>query len=137
MEQKIIRGKRILLVDDEPSVREAFSMMLKFDGHSVTEASDGAEALELFAEHQFDLVATDFEMPVMKGNELAVRIKQLAPKQPILMITAYGNRLGDSENPVDSILNKPFTMDNLRGAIAMLLPNQQIPPIAMNCPPTG
>ena len=123
MEQKIIRGKRILLVDDEPSVREAFSMMLKFDGHSVTEANDGAEALELFTKGQFDLVTTDFEMPVMKGNELAVRIKQLAPKQPILMITAYGNQLGDSENPVDSILNKPFTMDNLRGAIAMLLPN--------------
>src|ERR1035441_5256210 len=123
MEQKIIRGKRILLVDDEPSVREAFSMMLKFDGHSVTEANDGAEALELFAKGQFDLVTTDFEMPVMRGNELAVRIKQLAPKQPILMITAYGNQLGDSENPVDSILNKPFTMDNLRGAIAMLLPN--------------
>ena len=123
MEQKIIRGKRILLVDDEPSVREAFSMMLKFDGHSVTEANDGAEALELFTKGQFDLVTTDFEMPVMKGNELAVRIKQLAPKQPILMITAYGNQLGDSENPVDSILHKPFTMDNLRGAIAMLLPN--------------
>ena len=137
MEQKIIRGKRILLVDDEPSVREAFSMMLRFDGHSVTEANDGAEALDLFTRGQIDLVVTDFEMPVMKGNELAVRIKQLAPKQPILMITAYGNQLGDSENPVDSILNKPFTMDNLRGAIAMLLPNQQIPPIAMNRPPTG
>ena len=123
MEQKIIRGKRILLVDDEPSVREAFRMMLKFDGHSVTEANDGAEALELFTKGQFDLVTTDFEMPVMKGNELAVRIEQLAPKQPILMITAYGNQLGDSENPVDSILNKPFTMDNLRGAIAMLLPD--------------
>jgi CheY-like chemotaxis protein len=137
MEQKITRGKRILLVDDEPSVREAFRMMLMFDGHSVTEANDGAEALDLFTKGQFDLVATDFEMPVMKGNELAVRIKQLAPKQPILMITAYGNRLGDSENPVDSILNKPFTMDNLRGAIAMLLPNQQISPMATNHPPTG
>jgi hypothetical protein len=53
------------------------------------------------------------------------------------MITAYGNQVGDSENPVDSILNKPFTMDNLREAIAMLLPKSQIPPIAMNCPPTG
>ena len=123
MEQKIIRGKRILLVDDEPSVREAFSMMLKFDGHSVTEANDGAEALDLFTKGQFDLVATDFEMPVMKGNELAGRIKNLAPKQPILMITAYGNELDDSENPVDSILNKPFTLNNLRGAIAKLLSN--------------
>jgi CheY-like chemotaxis protein len=123
MEQKIIRGKRILLVDDEPSVRETLRMLLKFDGHSVTEANDGVEALDLFSKAQFDLVATDFEMPVMKGNELAVRIKKLAPKQPILMITGCGKELGDSENPVDGILNKPFTMDNLRGAIAKLLSN--------------
>jgi two-component system cell cycle response regulator CpdR len=123
MEQKIIRGKRILLVDDQPSVREALRMILKFDGHSVTEANDGAEALDLFTRSQFDLVATDLEMPVMKGDELAVRIKKLAPKQPILMITAYEKELGDSENPVDGVLNKPFAMGNLRGAIAKLLPN--------------
>ena len=121
MDQKIIRGKRILLVDDQPSIREALRMMLKFDGHSVTEASDGAEALDLFTKGQFDLVATDFEMPVMKGNELAVRIKKLAPTQPILMVTAHEKRLGDSENPVDGILSKPFTLDNLRGAIAKVL----------------
>lgn len=75
----------------------------------------------MFTKGQFDLVATDFEMPVMKGNELAVRIKQEAPKQPILMITAYGKDLGDPENPVDGILNKPFTLHDLRRAIAKLL----------------
>jgi CheY-like chemotaxis protein len=123
MEQKIIRGKRILLVDDEPSVRETFCVLLKFDGHSFTEANDGAEALDLSVKGQFDLVTTEWEMPNMKGDELAVRIKNLAPKQPILMITAYGRELGDSENPVDGILIKPFTMDNLRGTIAKLLSN--------------
>ncbi|MGO8932016.1 MAG: response regulator [Limisphaerales bacterium] len=123
MKQNIIRGKRVLLVDDEPSIRGSFRMMLEIDGHTITEASNGAEALDLFTQGQFDLVATDFEMPVMKGNELAVRIKRLAPKQPILMITAYGKELGDSENPVDSILNKPFPLDDLRWAIAKLLPN--------------
>ena len=60
-------------------------------------------------------------MPIMKGNELAVRIKNLAPRQPILMITAYGKELGDSQNPVDAILHKPFAMDELRLAIAKLL----------------
>ena len=55
--------------------------------------------------------------------KLAVRIKKLAPKQPILMITAHGKELSEIQNPVDSILNKPFTMDNLREAIAKLLPN--------------
>ena len=123
MNQNIIRGKRILLVDDEPSVRKSFRLLLEFDGHAVTEANDGAEALELFARGQFDQVTTDFEMPVMKGNELAVRIKNLSPRQPILMITASERGFGNSENPVDSILNKPFAMDDLRGAIDRLLSN--------------
>jgi CheY-like chemotaxis protein len=96
-------------------------MMLEIDDHTVTEARNGAEALDLFTKGEFDLVTTDFEMPVMKGNALAVRIKKLAPKQPILMATAYGKELGDSENPVDGILDKPFTLANLRGAIAKLL----------------
>jgi CheY-like chemotaxis protein len=121
VEQNIIRGKRILLVDDESSVRGAFRMMLEIDDHATIEANDGVEALALFSQGRFDLVITDFEMPVMKGNELVVRLKKLAPKQPILMITAYGKELGDSENPVDRILNKPFTLDDLRGAIAKLL----------------
>ena len=123
MEQSIIRGKRILLVDDEPSIRGCFRMMLEIDGHTVIEANNGAEALDLFARGQFDLVTTDFEMPVMKGNELAVRIKNLSPRQPILMITASERGFGDSENPVDSILNKPFGLDHLRGAIVKLLSN--------------
>ena len=123
MEQKIIRGKRILLVDDEASVRGSFRMMLEIDDHIVTEANNGAEALDLFTKGQFDLVTTDFEMPFVKGDELALRIKQLAPKQPILMITAYGKDLGDSENPVDSILKKPIKLDDLRRAIAKLLSN--------------
>jgi two-component system, cell cycle response regulator CpdR len=109
-------------VDDEASVRGAFRMMLEIDDHIVTEASNGAEALDIFTKGQFDLVITDFEMPVMKGNELAVRVKSLAPKCPILMITAYGKALGDSDNPVDAILNKPFTLDQLSGAIAKLIP---------------
>jgi DNA-binding response OmpR family regulator len=62
-------------------------------------------------------------MPVMKGNELAVRIKELAPKQPILMIAASEKEFGDSRNPVDNILKKPFALDHLRGAIAVLLSN--------------
>jgi CheY-like chemotaxis protein len=121
MAQPVIRGKRILLVDDESSVRGAFRMMLEIDEHTVTEANNGAEALDLFTKGQFDLVITDFEMPVMKGNELAIRIKRLAPARPILMITAYEKELGDSENPVDAILNKPFTLDQLSRAITKLL----------------
>src|ERR1035437_5619650 len=93
-----LRRKRILLIDDQQSVRQAISLLLSLDEHTVIEASNGAEALDLFKREQFDLVITDFEMPKMKGNELAARIKQLAPAQPILMITAYVEKLGDFDN---------------------------------------
>jgi CheY-like chemotaxis protein len=123
MKQDLIRGKRILVVDDELSVRKTFRMVLEFDGHTVTDVKSSAEALILFTAG-FDLVVTDFEMPGMNGNALAVRIKTLPPQQPILMVTAYGKELGDSENPVDCILNKPCTLSDLRGAVAKLLPSQ-------------
>ena len=113
--------KRILLVDDQPSVREAISLLLSLDEHTVIEAGNGVEALDVFGREQFDLVITDFEMPNMKGNELARRIKQLSPAQPIVMITAYAERLGDSNNPVDALLNKPFQLEDLRRAMAELL----------------
>jgi CheY-like chemotaxis protein len=119
--QDVVRGKRILLVDDEKLVRTALRMMLEVDGHQVTEASNGAEAVNLFNIGEFDLVITDFEMPIMKGNELAIRIKLLAPSLPILMITASEWAHGDVKNPVDALLNKPLTMPELRGALGKLL----------------
>jgi CheY-like chemotaxis protein len=113
--------KRLLLVDDQQSVREAIALLLSLDEHIVVEAVYCAEALELFMRERFDLVITDFDMPKMKGNELAAKIKRVSPLQPILMITAYAERIGNSENPVDAILDKPFQLDDLRQTIAKLL----------------
>jgi len=118
-EDKILR-KRILLVDDERFVRESIARLLSKDEHTVVEANNGAEAFSLFTRSQFDLVMTDFEIPFMKGNELAARIKQLAPCQPILMITGHEER-PSPDNPVDAVLNKPFDLSQLRKAIAELL----------------
>ncbi|MGO8929913.1 MAG: response regulator [Limisphaerales bacterium] len=118
-EDKILR-KRILLVDDERFVRESIARLLSKDEHNVVEANNGAEAFALFTRGQFDLVMTDFEIPFMRGNELAARIKQLAPRQPVLMITGYGKRPGP-DNPVDAVLNKPFDFDQLRRAMAKVL----------------
>jgi CheY-like chemotaxis protein len=115
------RPSSILLVDDQRSVREAIKFLLRLDEHTVTEAADGVVALELFMRGRFDLVITDFEMPNMKGNELAARIKRVCSTQPILMISAYAEQLRDSEHPVDAILDKPFQLEDLRQAIAALL----------------
>jgi len=120
--QAVVRGKRILLVEDQQPVRAALRMMLELDGHQVTEASNGAEALSLFTLGEFDLVVTDFEMPVMKGNELALSLKLLAPTLPLLMITASEEAArGDVENAVDALLNKPLTLPDLRCALGKLL----------------
>ncbi|HTL59862.1 MAG TPA: response regulator [Candidatus Limnocylindrales bacterium] len=116
-----VRSKRILLVEDEQPLRACLRMMLELEGHQVTEASNGAEALSLFTIGEFDVVVTDFEMPLMKGNKLAVGIKLLAPSLPILMITASASARRDAENPVDALLNKPFTVAELHGALAELL----------------
>jgi CheY-like chemotaxis protein len=120
MSKPVIRSRQILVVDDEPFVCDAVKMMLEFDGHSVTAASSGKEALALFAQGRYDVVITDFAMPVMKGDELAAAIKARAPGQPVVMITAYAEMLKASKNPltgVDFVISKPFLLENLREAI--------------------
>jgi two-component system, cell cycle response regulator CpdR len=125
--QVVVRGKRILLVEDQELLRAHLRLMLELDGHQVTEASNGAEALNLFTIGEFDLAITDFEMPVMEGNELAVSLKLLAPWLPILMITASDRARVDVENPVDALLNKPLTLPDLRCALEKLLSAQPDP----------
>lgn len=115
-----LRQKRILLVDDEPGVRKAIALLLSLDEHQVTEAADGAQALELFAPERFDLVITDLTMPEVRGDELACRIRHLAPRQAIVMITAYQPQRGPL-NPVDAILQKPPSLAELRREIAAAL----------------
>jgi CheY-like chemotaxis protein len=125
MKKPAFPQRRILVVDDEPLVRDAVRMMLEFDGHVVETASSGKDALAKLAKAQFDLVITDFEMPVMKGDELAAAIKARAPNQRVVMITAYAEMLQASGNPltgVDCIISKPFLLENLREAIAKVTP---------------
>jgi CheY-like chemotaxis protein len=74
---------------------------------------------------QFDLIITDFEMPVMKGDELAAAIKARSPNQPVVMITAYAEMLQASGNRltgVDLVISKPFLLENLREAVAKVTP---------------
>src|SRR5437588_5368971 len=119
--------RRILVVDDEPFVCDAVKMMLSFDGHVVETASSGSEALGMFEKGKFDIVITDFSMPVMKGDELAAEIKARVPGQPVVMITAYAEMLQASRNPltgVDLVIGKPFLLENLREAIAKVTPKR-------------
>jgi CheY-like chemotaxis protein len=116
-----VLGKRILLAEDQQDVRELTKLLLDMDEHIVTEAVNGKEALDLFAPDRFDLVITDYLMPLMKGDELARNIKRLAPSEPVLMITGSAAELGGIQASADAILNKPFRFEELRQAVAQLL----------------
>ncbi len=111
-------GKRILLAEDEPTVRESIKLLLHLDRHLVTEASNGREALKIFEPDKFDLVITDYLMPEMHGDELARNIKQIAPSRPVLIVTAWAEKLFDSGKPADIVLGKPVVLEELRKAIA-------------------
>jgi len=124
MAQTSITPRNILVVDDEAYVCDALKMLLTIDGHEVVTASSGAEALSLFDQKNFDVIITDYSMPVMKGDELAAAVKARKPKQPIVMVTAYVEMLTGSQTPlndIDVLVSKPFRLEQLREAIAKAL----------------
>jgi signal transduction histidine kinase/ActR/RegA family two-component response regulator len=111
---------RILLVDDEPWVREALRELLTADGHTVTVAGQGNEALSLFKTETFDLVITDRAMPGMDGERLAEEIKRIKPRMPVILLTGLGDIIrnaGVTSRHVEVIASKPVTPDQLRKAL--------------------
>ena len=120
---------KILVVDDEPSVRQSLEMVLTHLGHLVQTIDTGAMALDLVVKNPFDLIIIDYFMPDMKGDELARLLKQSHPGLPILMITAYADIfLADRRYAglVDALLSKPFDIPRL--VEAMNLAMAQRPP---------
>src|ERR1039458_8300685 len=93
MNERIQQQKHILVVDDEPLIRQSIQMLLEDDGYIVDEAGSGDEALALFEPGKFDMVFTDYCMPEMKGDQLAAAIKKRSPKQPVVMLTAFPEKL--------------------------------------------
>ena len=125
MNERACQQRHILVVDDEPLVRQTVQMLLQGDGYVVDQAKSGAEALALFEPGKFDMVFTDYLMPEMKGDQLAAAIKRRSPKQPIVMLTAFPEKLQTSDCPlggVDSFICKPFELETLRTAIARFAP---------------
>ncbi len=110
-------GKNILLVEDDPAVRDSIKLLLGLDRHAVTEAANGREALQLFASSRYDLVLTDYLMPEMPGDELARNLKHLAPAQPVLIVTAYADEVRSRNQAADAVLEKPFRLEDLRRAM--------------------
>ncbi|MSS73460.1 MAG: response regulator [Candidatus Latescibacteria bacterium] len=114
-------GLRILVVDDDPRVRETIRAFLVSDKHEAEVAFKGREGLEKFHAGNYDIVMTDRAMPEMSGDHLAAAIKKLAPHKPVIMLTGFGDMMeAADEHPggVDVILSKPVSLVRLREALA-------------------
>jgi CheY-like chemotaxis protein len=112
----------VLLVEDEPAVRGLFAMCLRKDGYFVLEASNGSEALNVVEQvGRVDLVVTDVVMPVMKGTELAQRLREKFPTLRFIFVSGYV--VHDELGPNAELLQKPFLKgDLLKRVVAILGP---------------
>ena len=113
---------RILLTEDDDSVRSFVSRALELDGHKVDTACDGAEALERLTEREgrYDLLVSDVKMPVMDGIALAHEAAGHWPGLPILLMTGYADqreRADDLSQVIRDVLTKPFTLQQIREAV--------------------
>ena len=110
--------QRILLIDDQPDVRESVSDMLKALGHDVSVASDGRAGLQLVQTESFDVVLTDLRMPGMDGLDVAKRVRTLRPNVPVVLLTGWETFFEDSQpEAVSVVLPKPPTLHSLSEAI--------------------
>jgi signal transduction histidine kinase/ActR/RegA family two-component response regulator len=114
------RPGRVLLVDDDASVRLSIRTMLEELGHDVVEATGGVEALAVLArDRRFDLLLIDFAMPLMNGSQLAAEVTKLWPEAPILFVTGYVEN--DALRPWSDLgygtIQKPFSVRDLAVAI--------------------
>jgi two-component system, cell cycle response regulator CpdR len=113
---------RILLAEDETSLRDLIARALRQDGHDVVANSDGAEALDALAREQgrFDLLLTDIRMPVMDGIALALAAGRDHPTLPILLMTGYADqreRAHGLQLLIHDVITKPFTLAAIRDAV--------------------
>lgn len=120
---------RILVVDDEESIREFLDIMLRKEGYEVTMAEDGAKAIDLLKKKTFDLVISDMQMPQVTGMELLKHVKDNFPDLLFMMITAFGT----TETAVEAMklgaydyITKPFKIDEVRIVIGNALKSKNL-----------
>ena len=121
--------EKILVVDDEPSLREVLSIMLKRAGYFVTSVTDGEEAVELVQKEIFDLVITDLRMPKIDGMEVLKAVKSASPETVVLIITAFAT----ADSAVEAMkhgaydyLTKPFQVDEVQLIIRNALEKRRL-----------
>ncbi len=123
----------ILVIDDEPGIRDSLETLLMLEGFHVEMAAEGQSGLDLLASRQYDLLLLDLALPGESGIDLLPRIKRLRPELPVIMITAYGtvNNVVDAlragaENFVQKPWNNEKLLADIRSAIARHRSDEQV-----------
>jgi CheY-like chemotaxis protein len=114
---------RVLIADDEDSMRALVARAIAMDGHDTVTAQDGAEALEILTRDggAFDLLLTDIQMPIMDGIALALSVARDFPKLKILLMTGFADqreRASNLNSLVHDVITKPFSVADIRTAVA-------------------
>ena len=114
---------RVLIADDEESMRLLVARAIAMDGHEIVAAEDGAEALEILNRDNgaFDLLLTDIKMPVMDGIALALAAARDFPRVTILLMTGFADqreRASGLNAIVHDVITKPFAVADIRTAVA-------------------
>jgi signal transduction histidine kinase/ActR/RegA family two-component response regulator len=122
----------ILLVEDEPSVRELTRLILERHGYELLVAADPLEALAIVERHDspIDVLVSDVVMPLLSGPELARRIRELRPRMRTLFLSGYTEELVGAKgglSEMDGFLSKPFTPDALARKVRELADGQKAP----------
>jgi two-component system, OmpR family, response regulator MprA len=115
---------RVLVVDDEPAVREVLARILKVEGFEVVLAGDGRAAVRAQATARADAVLLDVLMPGLDGLEVCRRLRDTGDRTPVLMLTArdaVGDRVAGLEAGADDYLPKPFALEELLARLRALL----------------
>lgn len=115
---------RILIAEDDANIRVGLIATLESDGYSVTAASDGAQALQLFPQEKFDLVILDVMMPVQSGYDVCRELRKKDSRTPILFLTAKGeevDKVVGLKLGADDYVLKPFGVNELLARVEALL----------------
>ncbi len=115
-------AQHILVVDDEPGIRDVVSHLLDDEGFPVTTASNGREALASVRRERPDLLLLDLNMPVMTGWEVLAQLQAAQADIPVVFMTAeYGGRAEAERCRADGYLGKPFDLEDLLLLVARYL----------------
>lgn len=115
---------KIMVIDDEPEVRQMLAEILAGQGHLVSQAADGPEGISRFQEDRHDLVFTDLGMPGMTGWQVAAAVKALSPETPVVLVTGWVDHpkaASVEAGRVDAVLMKPFQTTEVAATVARAL----------------